>query len=102
MTILPPRLLTKIKTLLPKRKMTKTRKQIPEAEKDKKDQIQKNRDAQKKEIADLQRNSISCNAKKLRAAADHGDAGTMLRDSAKYTEDSKKQQEEMQTKKTGH
>jgi hypothetical protein len=36
---------------------------------------------------------------KLRAAAYYGDAGTMLRDSAKYTEESKKQQDEIDAKK---
>jgi|SRR6185312_23137 len=71
-----------------------------EAEKDKKEQIQKGIDAQKKEIADLQHElDILQREQKLRAAAYYGDAGTMLRDSAKFAEDSKKQQEDIDAKK---
>jgi hypothetical protein len=71
-----------------------------EAEKDKKEQIQKNIDAQKKEIGDLQRElDIMQREQKLRAAAYYGDAGTMLRDSARYAEDSKKQQDDIDSKK---
>lgn len=71
-----------------------------EAEKDKKEQIQKNIDAQKKEIADLQRElDIMQREQKLRTAAYYGDAGTMLRDSAKYAEENKKQQDDIDTKK---
>ena len=36
---------------------------------------------------------------KLRAAALYGDAGTMLRDQAKFAEDSRKEQDEINTKK---
>jgi hypothetical protein len=71
-----------------------------EAEKQEKQEIQKNIDSEKKEIADLQRElDIAQREQKLRAAAYYGDAGTMLRDSAKYTEESKKQQDEIDAKK---
>ena len=71
-----------------------------EAEKQKKEDIQKSIDSEKKEIADLQRElDIAQREQKLRAAAYYGDAGTMLRDSAKYTEENKKQQDEIDTKK---
>ena len=69
-------------------------------QKSKQEQIQKGVNAQKTEIANLQRElDILQREQKLRAAAYYGDAGTMLRDSAKYTEESKKQQADIDTKK---
>ena len=71
-----------------------------EAAKQKKEEIQKNIDSEKKEIADLQRElDIDQREQKLRAAAYYGDAGTMLRDSAKYTEENKKQQDDIDAKR---
>src|SRR6478735_1802985 len=57
-------------------------------------------EAQKQEIARLQRElDISQREAKLRAATFYGDAGTQLRDQAKFAEDMRKQQEEMDSKK---
>ncbi len=70
------------------------------AKEDKKSDLVKSIDAQKDEISHLQRElDIAQREQKLRAAAYYGDAGTMLRDSAKYTEESKKQQEDIDAKK---
>ncbi len=70
------------------------------AREDKKSDLVKSIDAQKGEISHLQRElDILQREQKLRAAAYYGDAGTMLRDSAKYTEESKKQQEDIDAKK---
>lgn len=71
-----------------------------DAKADKKSDLLKNIDSQKDEISHLQRElDIAQREQKLRAAAYYGDAGTMLRDSAKYTEESKKQQEQIDSKK---
>ncbi|HET9837640.1 MAG TPA: hypothetical protein VFR84_05340 [Candidatus Angelobacter sp.] len=57
-------------------------------------------DAQKKEIATLQREvDIAEREAKLRAAAYYADAGVMLRDQAKFAEDSRKSQAEIDAKK---
>jgi hypothetical protein len=57
-------------------------------------------EAQKKEIATLQRElDIAERETRLRAAAYYADAGVMLRDQAKYAEDSRKAQAEIDNKK---
>ena len=57
-------------------------------------------EAQKKEIAQLQRElDVAEREAKLRAAAYYADAGVMLRDQAKFAEDSRKAQSEIETKK---
>jgi hypothetical protein len=72
----------------------------PEAQKSKSDQLVKAVQTEKDEIARLRRElDILEREQKLRAAAYYGDAGTMLRDSAKFTEDSKKQQADIDSKK---
>lgn len=64
------------------------------------EQIVKAVDAQKQEISRLQRElDVAQREQRLRAAAFYGDAGTMLRDQAKYTEDSRKLQDEIDGKK---
>lgn len=76
----------------------------------KKDASEKSKDAneklarqikdQKEEISRLERElDISQREQRLRAAAYYGDAGTQLRDQAKFAEDSRKQQEEIDSKK---
>lgn len=55
---------------------------------------------QKKEIATLQRElDILQREQRLRAAAFYGDAGTQLRDQAKFAEDSRKEQADIDAKK---
>lgn len=77
-----------------------SKKDDAEAEQQKKEELQKNIDSQKKKIADMQHElDLMQREQKLRAAAYYGDAGTMLRDSAKYAEDTKKQQDDMDAKK---
>src|ERR1051326_3075979 len=73
------------------------KKDTPAAQNDKlKGQIE----AQKKEIAQLQRElDVAEREAKLRAAAYYADAGVMLRDQAKFAEDSRKAQSEIDTKK---
>jgi hypothetical protein len=57
-------------------------------------------DAQKKEIATLQRElDIAERETKLRAAAYYADAGVMLRDQARFAEESRKSQAEIDAKK---
>ncbi len=64
------------------------------------EQIVKAVEAQKQEISRLQRElDVAQREQRLRAAAYYGDAGTMLRDQAKYTEDSRKLQDEIDGKK---
>jgi len=68
--------------------------------KEKADSWKQKIDVQKKEIASLQREmDILLREQRLRAAAYYQDAGTRLRDSARYTEDSRKEQEEIDNKK---
>lgn len=56
--------------------------------------------AQKKDIALLQRElDVVEREQRLRAAAFYADAGVQLRDQAKYAEDSRKEQEQIDTKK---
>jgi hypothetical protein len=57
-------------------------------------------EAQKKEIAQLQRElDVAEREARLRAAAYYADAGVMLRDQAKFAEDSRKAQSEIDGKK---
>jgi hypothetical protein len=57
-------------------------------------------DDQQKEITTLQRElDIRQREQRLRAAAFYGDAGTQLRDKTKYAEDSRHEQEEIDSKK---
>jgi hypothetical protein len=66
----------------------------------KNDELKKQIDAQTKEVATLQRElDIAQREAKLRAAAYYGDAGTMLRDQAKFAEDSRKEQDTINGKK---
>jgi hypothetical protein len=79
-----------------------TAKDAAEAQKQKNGELTKQIAEQTKEIATLQRElDIAQREAKLRAAAYYGDAGTMLRDQAKYAEDTRKQQAEIDTKKQG-
>jgi chromosome segregation ATPase len=71
-----------------------------EAQKAKNEELKKQIDAEKKEIATLQRElDIAQREAKIRASAYYGDAGTMLRDQAKFAEESRKGQDEINTKK---
>ncbi|HEY6273935.1 MAG TPA: hypothetical protein VIX19_18290 [Terriglobales bacterium] len=57
-------------------------------------------DDQKKEIATLQRElDILQREQRLRAAAFYGDAGTQMRDQAKFAQDSRQEQEQLDSKK---
>lgn len=57
-------------------------------------------DAQKREILQLQRElDVAEREAKLRAAAFYADAGVRLRDSAKFDEDTRKEQAEIESKK---
>lgn len=57
-------------------------------------------EGQKKEIATLQRElDILQREQRLRAAAFYGDAGTQLRDQKKFADDSRNEQEQIDTKK---
>lgn len=77
-----------------------SKKDDAEAAQQKKQELQKNIDSEKKKIADMEHElDIMQREQKLRTAAYYGDAGTMLRDSAKYEQDTKKQQDEMDAKK---
>lgn len=65
-----------------------------------KDSFKAKIEAQKNEITMLQREmDVSQREQRLRAAAFYADAGTQLRDQAKFAEDSRKQQEELDNKK---
>ncbi|HEY1939609.1 MAG TPA: hypothetical protein VGJ33_16885 [Candidatus Angelobacter sp.] len=71
-----------------------------EEQKLKNEELKKQIDAQNKEIATLQRElDIAQREAKLRASAYYGDAGTMLRDQAKFAEETRKEQDEISTKK---
>jgi hypothetical protein len=70
------------------------------AEKAKADDWNKKIDDQKKEIATLQRElDIVQREQRLRAAAFYGDAGTQMRDQAKFAQDSRQEQEQLDSKK---
>lgn len=71
-----------------------------EEQKLKNEELKKQIDVQSKEIATLQRElDIAQREAKLRASAYYGDAGTMLRDQARFAEDTRKEQDEINTKK---
>ena len=77
-----------------------TKKEHADSQSKKGDEIKGKLEAQKQEIARLQRElDISQREAKLRAATYYGDAGAQLRDQAKFAEDMRKQQEEMDSKK---
>jgi chromosome segregation ATPase len=77
-----------------------SKKDAAEAQKQKNDQIKGQIESQKKEIATLQREiDIAEREARLRAAAYYADAGVMLRDQAKFAEDSRKSQSEIDSKK---
>src|ERR1700731_1400123 len=66
----------------------------------KSEELKKQIEGGKKEIASLQRErDIATREARLRAAAYYGDAGTMLRDQAKFAEDARKEQDEINGKK---
>lgn len=68
--------------------------------KQKGEELKKQIGEQKQQIALLQRElEVSQREGRLRAAAYYADAGTMLRDQAKFAEDSRKQQAEIDAKK---
>jgi chromosome segregation ATPase len=76
------------------------KKDTAEAQKQKTDALQKQIESEKKEVATLQRElDIAQREARLRAAAFYGDAGTMLRDQAKFAEDTRKEQGEINDKK---
>lgn len=76
------------------------KKDTAETQKQKNDELLKQIDSEKKEVATLQRElDIAEREARLRAAAFYGDAGTMLRDQAKFAEDTRKQQDEINGKK---
>ena len=76
------------------------KKDAAETQTQKNDKLKSQIEAQKKEIATLQRElDIAERETRLRAAAYYADAGVMLRDQAKYAEDSRKAQAEIDTKK---
>lgn len=76
------------------------KKDATDAKKQKSDELQKQIAEETKEIATLQRElDIAQREARLRAAAYYGDAGTMLRDQAKYADDTRKSQAEIDGKK---
>ena len=76
------------------------RKDAAAAQKQKNEDLKKQIDDEKKEIATLQRElDIVQREARLRAAAFYGDAGTMIRDQAKFAEDTRKAQDEINVKK---
>ncbi len=78
----------------------KAKKEAADSAKQQNDQLQQKLKDQKAEISRLQRElDIAQREQRLRAAAFYGDAGTQLRDQTKFAEDSRKQQEEIDTKK---
>jgi len=65
-----------------------------------KDDFKAKIEAQKNEITMLQREiDVTQREQRLRAAAFYGDAGTQLRDQAKYAEEAKAQQDKIDSKK---
>jgi cell division protein FtsL len=71
-----------------------------DAQRQKNEELQKQIDAEAKEVAMLQRElDVAQREARLRASAYYGDAGTMLRDQAKYAEDTRKSQAEIDGKK---
>ncbi len=77
-----------------------TKKENADSQSKKGDEIKGKLETQKQEIARLQRElDIAQREAKLRAATYYGDAGAQLRDSAKFGEEMRKTQEEMDSKK---
>jgi hypothetical protein len=78
----------------------KTKKEASEKSKEDNEKLAGQIKDQKDEISRLQRElDIAEREQRLRAAAFYADAGTQLRDQAKFAEDSRKQQEEIDSKK---
>jgi hypothetical protein len=76
------------------------KKDAADARKQKGEALKKEISEQKQQIALLQRElDVAQREGRLRAAAYYADAGTMLRDQAKFAEDSRKQQAEVDAKK---
>ncbi len=76
------------------------KKDTVDARKQKNEELKKQIADQTKEISTLQRElDIAQREARLRAAAYYGDAGTMLRDQAKYAEDTRNTQAEIEGKK---
>jgi hypothetical protein len=76
------------------------KKDTADAQKQKNEQLTKQIGEETKEISTLQRElDIAQREARLRAAAFYGDAGTMLRDQAKFAEDTRKEQAEIDGKK---
>jgi chromosome segregation ATPase len=76
------------------------KKDAVDAKKQKSDDLQKQIAEETKEISTLQRElDIAQREARLRAAAFYGDAGTMLRDQAKYADETRKSQAEIDGKK---
>jgi chromosome segregation ATPase len=77
-----------------------SKKDAAAAQSQKNEELKKQMDEQTKEIALLQRElDIAQREARLRAAAYYGDAGTMLRDQAKFAEDTRKEQDTINGKK---
>jgi hypothetical protein len=78
----------------------KEKKDVSEKSKENNDKLATQIKDEKDEISRLQRElDISEREQRLRAAAYYADAGTQLRDQGKFAEDSRKQQEEVDSKK---
>ncbi len=76
------------------------KKEAADAQDKKNDQLKNQIETQKKEIATLQRElDVAEREARLRAAAYYADAGVMLRDQARFAEDSRKAQAEIDNKK---
>lgn len=79
-----------------------SKKSLADDSKQKAEDLNKKIEAQRNEIVLLQRElDVAQREQRLRAAAFYADAGTQLRDSAKYADDSRKEQELIDTKKQG-
>lgn len=78
----------------------KTRKEASDQSKEATEKLAAQIRDQKEEISRLQRElDVTEREQRLRAAAYYADAGTQLRDQSKFAEDSRKQQEEIDSKK---
>jgi hypothetical protein len=78
----------------------KAKKETADSSKEQKEKLGDEIKTQKDQIALLQRElDVDQREQRLKAAAFYADAGTQMRDQAKFAEDSRKQQEEADTKK---
>lgn len=78
----------------------KEKKEAAEKSKDDKDKLAAQIKDEKEEISRLQRElDVTEREQRLRAAAYYADAGTQLRDQGKFADDSRKEQEEIDSKK---